>query len=113
MGFFTIFVPSSLSEREYRRALRSGPSYVSSGRREHKEMLASAGFDQVEEVDLTRDFLATTKAWLEGRERYRDELIEAEGPAAFEERQQDSRLQLEGIEAGLLRRALFLCAGRR
>jgi hypothetical protein len=39
----------------------------------------------------------------------RDDLIKAEGKAAFEERQEDSMLLVECIEAGLLRRALFMC----
>jgi hypothetical protein len=110
MGFFTIFVPDGLSERDYRRALRSGPNFVSSGRRDHTEMLASAGFTSVEEIDLTAEFLTTTRAWLEGRERYRAELIAAEEAAKFEERQNDSRVQASAIEDGLLRRSLFVCS---
>ena len=109
MGFFTIFVADGLSERDYRRALRSGPNFVSSGRRDHKEMIISAGFDSVEEIELTAEFLDTTNAWLNGRERYRDELIAAEGAVSFEERQNDSRMQAIAIEDGLLRRSLFVC----
>jgi hypothetical protein len=109
MGFFTIFVADGLPERDYQRALRSGPSFVSSRRRDHKEMLGGAGFASVKEIDLTAEFLETTRAWLNGRERYREELIAVEGEASFEERQNDSRLQAKGIEDGLLRRALFVC----
>lgn len=110
MGFFTIFVADGLSERDYRRALRSGPNFVSSGRRDHREMLTSAGFGSVEEIDLTPEFLETTRAWLNGRERYREELIAAENAASFEERQNDSRAQASAIESGLLRRSLFVCS---
>jgi hypothetical protein len=110
MGFFTIFVPDGLSESAYQQALRSGPSYVSTQRRDHRELLSSAGFQQVEETDLTPEFLVTTRAWLDGRERFRDKLVEAEGQDRFEERQLDSRLQAEAIEAGLLQRALFVCS---
>ena len=110
MGFFTIYVPEGLEESDYQNALRSGPSYVSTRRRDHRELLASAAFQQVEEIDLTPEFLVTTRAWLDGRERFRDELVKVEGQDSFDERQGDSRLQAEGIEAGLLRRALFLCS---
>jgi hypothetical protein len=110
MGFFTIFVPEGLSESAYKRALRSGPSYVSTRHRDHIELLESVGFKRVEKIDLTREFLVTTRAWLDGRERFREELVKVEGQDAFEERQRDSRLQAEGIEDGLLRRALFLCS---
>jgi len=110
MGFFTIFVPEGLSELAYKRALRSGPRYASTRRRYHTKLLESAGFQRFDEIDLTLEFLVTTRAWLDGRERFRDELVKAEGQDAFEERQRDYRLQAEGIEAGLLRRALFTCA---
>jgi hypothetical protein len=109
MGFFTIFVPNGLAETGYERALRSGPSYVSTRRRTHQMLLASAGFAHVEEIDLTPEFLMTTRAWLDGRERFREELLAAEGQEIFDERQLDSKLQADGIEAGVLRRALFLC----
>ena len=110
MGFFTIFVPDGLSEAAYQRALSSGPTYVSTRRRNHQQLLASAGFAYVEEIDLTPEFLATTRAWLEGRQRFREELLAAEGQEIFDERQLDSKLQAEGIEAGVLRRALYLCS---
>ena len=109
MGFFTIFVPGGLSAREYQRALRSGPSFVSSSRRAHGSLLSSAGFSSVEEIDLTDEFMATARAWLEGRRRYRDELIAAEGREPFDEREADSTRQLNAIESGLLRRSLFIC----
>ena len=108
MGFFTIYVPEGLGRAAYERALRSGPSYVSTRRKDHRDLLMSAGFQQVEETDLTIEFLATTRAWLDGRERFRDELVKAEGHGPFEERQLDSRLQAEATEAGLLRRSLFI-----
>ena len=110
MGFFTIYVSEGLAPAAYDKALQSGPSYVSTRRRNHRDLLASAGFQRVDEVDLTAEFLATTRAWLDGRERLRDDLIEAEGAAAFDERQGDSRVQAEAIEAGLLKRSLFLCS---
>jgi len=110
MGFFTIFVADGLSDRDYRRALKSGPNFASTRRRGHQDLLASAGFASVEEVDLTGEFLATTRGWLDGRERYREELVAAENAASFEERQNDSRMQANATEDGLLRRSLFVCA---
>jgi len=81
---------------------------VTSARRDHKEMLEAAGFGAVEEVDATPQFLRTTRGWYEARRRRADELVEAEGEALYEERQQDYRKQLRAIEAGLLCRSLFL-----
>jgi hypothetical protein len=109
MGFFTIFVADGLSDRDYKRALSSGPSLAGSRRRAHRELLSTAGFTSVEEIDLTEEFAETTRLWLEARARHRDELVAAEGLAKFEEREDDSTRQLSAVEAGLLRRALFIC----
>jgi hypothetical protein len=110
MAFVTIFVAPGLTPSEYRRALRSGPTYVSSRRRDHGELLASAGFSRVEETDLTAEFLVTSRGWETERNKLAAELIAAEGEAAFEERQSDLDVQSSAIEAGLLRRSLFVCS---
>jgi len=109
MGFFTIFVPDGLSESDYARALKCSTGFISTRRRNHQDLLAAAGFSQVEEIDLTSQFLVTQRGWHDGRERFHAELIEAEGEDAFAERQLDAEHMMEGIKAGLLRRALFLC----
>ena len=108
IAFYTIFIAPGLSEAAYRRAARAGPSAVTSRRREQVDLLRSAGFAAVREIDVTEAFLRSTQAWYQGRDRYAAQLAEAEGEASFRERQRDYRLQARAIEAGLLRRALFL-----
>ena len=108
VAFYTIFVPSGLSPAEYRRAARAGPSAVTSRGREQADLLRSAGFTGVREIDVTEAFLRATRAWYEARARYAGQLSEAEGEASFRERQRDYRLQAQAIESGLLRRALFV-----
>ena len=71
-------------------------------------MLRSAGFREVEQVDLTAEFLETARAWGRGWERYATEIIAAEGEQTFRERQADGAAQLRAIEAGVLRRAMFV-----
>jgi len=110
MAFFTIFIARGLSEADYRRALRAGPTFVSSRRRDHRELLSAAGFTEVEELDLTPQFEETQRAWLDGRGSYARELIAAEGEASFNDRRANGVRHLAGIEAGLLRRALFVCS---
>jgi len=108
VAFYTIFVPSGLSQAEYRRAARAGPAAVTSRGREQADLLRSAGFTGVREIDVTEAFLRATRAWYEARARYAGQLSEAEGEASFRERQRDYRLQAQAIESGLLRRALFV-----
>ena len=110
MAFVTIFVAPGLTPSEYRRALRSGPTFVSSRRKDHGELIASAGFDRIEETDLTAEFLVTSRAWETERRDQATDLIGAEGEPAFNERQSDLDVQSRAIEAGLLRRSLFVCS---
>ena len=110
MAFVTIFVAPGLSASAYRRALRSGPTFVSSRRKDHGGLIASAGFRRIEETDLTAEFLLTSRAWQTERSEHATEMIAAEGEAAFNERQSDLDVQSRAIEAGLLRRSLFICS---
>ncbi len=110
MAFVTIFVAPGRTPSEYRRALRSGPTFVSSRRKDHAELIASAGFSHIEETDLTAEFLRTSRGWETERNRHAAEMVAAEGEAAFSERQGDLDVQSTAIEAGLLRRSLFICS---
>ncbi len=108
IAFYTIFIPPGLSESAYRRALKQGPARVASRRREHQELLRSAGFVAVSEADLTAEFLRITRQRLEARERYSADLRQSLGDSEFEENQSEGWAQIEAIEAGLLRRSLFV-----
>ena len=108
IAYYTIFIPPGLSQAEYRRAARAGPSAVTSRGREQADLLRSAGFNAVRETDVTEAFLRATRAWYEARARYAVQLSQAEGEASFHERQRDYRLQAGAIEAGLLRRSLLV-----
>jgi len=110
LAFFTIFVAPDLTAPEYQRALRSGPTFVSSRRRDHAALIASAGFGRSEETDLTAEFGSTSRAWQTERDKHAAEIITVEGEAAFNERQSNLGVQSEAIEAGLLRRSLFVCS---
>lgn len=108
LAFYTIFATPGLSEAEYRRARRSGPNHLSTRRIDHRDLIASAGLRLLAERDLTPQFLRTARAWYDGRRRYEAALRQSDGDAVFEERQQDAVAQIRAIEAGLLKRALFV-----
>src|SRR5207245_3669662 len=68
-AFFTIFVSPGLSRRDHRRAVRLGPRAVGSNRAQ-SELVAAAGFVEVDEIDFTEEFLETARRSL----RYSREL---------------------------------------
>ena len=108
MAFFTIHPAPGLDEFEYQRALSAGPSAVSTRRREIADTLASAGFRHVDAEDRTDQFLEAARAWFRGRREHAEEIGKAMGPIAFRTRQAESLAQIEAVEAGLLRRTLFV-----
>lgn len=110
MAFHTIHAAPDLSERERRRAHRSGPWAVAS-RYAPGEVMRRAGFVDVEVVDQTEAFRATAAAWIDEWTRHRDALVALHGVADFETRQQERNVQLGAIDDGLLRRSLVI--GRR
>jgi hypothetical protein len=63
-------------------------------------------------VELTADFAATARAWIDGRAKYEAELVALESAATFTERQRDRGVQLRAIEDGLLQRAMFSATRR-
>ena len=110
MAYYNIFVPPGLPEHLHRRALRAGPSAVSSRGIPQLELLARAGFESVEETDLTDEFLTAARAWYEGRQARQSELRATFGDPWFDDRQADSRAMIPAIEQGLLRRSLFVAS---
>ena len=107
IAYTTIYISPGVDARAKRRARRNGPRAVAS-RTDQQHLLRSAGFAEIEELDVTACFLETTRAWIDEREEHADELIALEGRAFFEERQRNHRRQLAVTEDGLLRRALFV-----
>jgi hypothetical protein len=106
IAYTTIFVAPGLTAARRRRARRSGPRAVAS-RSDQLRLLASAGFVDVDMVDVTAEFATTARAWLAGSEAHAAELSALDSPAAFEERQRERRAQLRAVDDGLLRRGLF------
>ncbi len=107
MAFYTIHITPGLSPAAYRRAARVRSPGVTAWRRQHSDLLGAAGFEQIEELDLTDAFLTTTRAWLQARLHYAGELRRVEGPDC-DQRISENRTTIRAIEAGLLRRSLFV-----
>ncbi|MCK5412310.1 MAG: hypothetical protein KAJ67_09445 [Gemmatimonadetes bacterium] len=104
-----IHVAAGLSSKDYSRAVELGPSEI--GALEDPARLHElAGFAEVEQVDTTDRWLATTSSFMKARERHEKGLRLAEGDEAYEEEQAKKRGLVEGMTAGILRRCLV--AGR-
>ncbi len=107
MAFHVIFVASDLSEEDTASADRAGPPYVSAAG-SYADLLASAGFGEIDELDLTDEYRVTAEAWLRESARAATQLEEIFGAKEFRQRQREREETLAGIEGGLLRRSLFV-----
>ncbi len=106
-AFFTVHVTAGLSKRDHRRAVGAGPRAVAS-RRDHRSLLQAAGFIEIEEGDVTDEFLATAERWVRFSRQLEPELRALQGAEAFDEVQLDRETILGAIREGLLSRSLFV-----
>jgi hypothetical protein len=59
-------------------------------------------------IDVTRDFLQTTRRWLAHATELEGGLRNSLGDAVFDEQQADRKKMIAAVEEGLLCRALFV-----
>ena len=105
LAFFTIEVAPDLPRAEHRRVAAAGPPSCTGP--DIAELLRRARFVDVVGEDRTTEYAATARAWLAARLRHRDSMRPAD-PAAYDERIARGRTAIPLIEAGLLRRALYV-----
>lgn len=109
-AFYSILVTPGLDAADRRRAARLGPPAVATSGA-YPRMLRSAGFADVEEVDVTDAYLDAIRSWV----RHAGTLADgAAGPVPdqeFTDALARRRAATGAIENGLLGRSLFL--GRR
>lgn len=111
IAYYTIYAPPDLSPADYRRITKFWPP-ASTRRRTPAEMLESAGFIDVQERDVTKQYRKTSRGWLEGRRSRYDELAQAMGEDTLKGKIEEGEAILGSIKDGLLRRSL-LTAKRR
>lgn len=110
MAFTTIHVTEDLGAKEHARAVRAGPWHVTS-RRPYAQLVARAGFSDVNEIDVTDDYARTQQAWYEANEAGARELRRLTSDREFTTSQADRRRTRDAIADGLLRRS-FITATR-
>jgi cyclopropane fatty-acyl-phospholipid synthase-like methyltransferase len=106
-----IFPTPGLPEAQARRAMDAGPPECEVPGT-YRDLLRSAGFVEIEERDVTAEYLATARRKLEASERLADELAEVLGRQELEEAQARRRRAIGAITDGLLRRSLFTARRR-
>lgn len=106
-AFYTIYVPRGLDARARRRARAAAPKYGWS-RADHLQLMRSAGFVEVEEIDRTAEYRETLAAWYDAHEQHAQEMRALVGSEAFDDRQRDRRAALAAVDDGLQRRVLMV-----
>ncbi len=106
VAYYTIYVAPDLSAADYRRIMKFWPA-AATRRRSPSEMLESAGFIDVHETDVTKQYRMTSRGWLEGRRRRYDELVQAMGEDTLKGKIVEGKAILGSIKDGLLRRSLL------
>lgn len=111
MAFLTIEPGTNLSPSQRRKAGRVGPPSVLL-RTSYESLLRTAGFIDVEVVDLTAEYRITQQAKIDETDRRRDDLLALVGREEYDESRRDRHNTIEAIDAGLLRRRLYLARRR-
>jgi len=110
MAFLTIEPAAGLSASQLQRAIEHGPPEVAV-KAPHEQMLASAGFTDIEAIDVTIEFLRTQQAWIDTWRVHERELLSVLGPDLLNERKAERRAMRSAIDEGLLRRTLYITRG--
>ena len=105
-AFHTIEVAPGLSAAKRRRASLIGPPGVAV-RTTYPSLLRSAGFIEIDEVDVTTEYLATQRRWLAATLRHEEGLRSVLGDDAVHEGIERRQRTVDAIEEGLLTRTLY------
>jgi cyclopropane fatty-acyl-phospholipid synthase-like methyltransferase len=103
-SFTTIVISEGLTKSDHRRAARLGPRAVATTR-PIRTLMRAARFEDVEVVDVTPAFIATTQAWFDAFAERETELRPLLG-TEYDDRQSGRLEMIEGAQEGLLQRLL-------
>jgi SAM-dependent methyltransferase len=109
MAFTVISVSPGLTRDDYRRAVESGPEFIET-ETEYPALLAETGWTLVRRIDLSRAYASTCRSMLHAFEDNARDLAPLLGADAYAERLAKLSAALAAIEAGLLRREIFVAA---
>lgn len=107
LSFFVVAVADGLSAQDTARAIGAGPEFVDA-ESAYPLLLAAAGFDNVELVEVTDEYAATLSDSIRARDAESAELEDLLGADEFAESQSSRGQELAAVHDGLLRRYLIL-----
>lgn len=107
LAFLTIEVVPGLDPERHAEAVESGPPAVE-GPEDLTATLREVGFVDVARVDLTAEYLRTQREWFEQWQAHRGQLVDIVGAERVQERQEERVVTARAIDAGLLRRSLYV-----
>jgi len=107
MAFTIIALAPSLTDAERRIAIASGPKFVDTSD-DYAVLLGQSGWCLDERTALTATLLQSMRAELDGMLARADALAKVFGSEEFGERMKRQQAAITAIDAGLLRRELFV-----
>lgn len=106
MVFSVIFIAPYTTAGGYEQAIAGGPPFVESAAA-YPDMMREAGWEIADQIDLTAEYLQSTRRHVAGQEAYASEIAEAFGKDEASEKLARRRATVSALENGLLRRELF------
>lgn len=103
IAFFTIQPQPDLDRRRRRKANRVGPPAVAVPT-SYESLLRSAGFLEIVAVDVTGEYRACQRRWMDAMARYEGPLRDSMGDEMYDERAAKRGQTLSAIDAGVLSR---------
>lgn len=106
MVFSVIFIAPQLNAVCYEQAKASGPPFVESAA-SYPNLLHEADWEIADQIDLTAEFLDSTRRHVASQEAYATEIAEAFGQEEAAGKLARRRATVSALEKGFLRRTLF------
>jgi SAM-dependent methyltransferase len=107
MTFTTIALAPSLTAVERRIAMESGPKFMDT-KEDYTILLGQSGWSLRERIDLTATYLSSMRSELDGMKARTDALTQVFGQDEFTMRVERQRAAVAAIDAGFVRRELFV-----
>lgn len=106
MVFTVILTTPGLTDDHYLKAIESGPSFIAA-EDSYPNLIDAAGWELVEQIDLSTEFLETLQVMRDNELRYADELGNLLGKEETQHRLTRNDESIYGLEHKLIKRKLF------